>query len=60
MCWWFDARVTPVLIPNTEVKPGSGDDTSNGKVASRQHRVLNFLNFYFGVKLCSADDTRKG
>jgi len=23
--WWLNAGVTPVLIPNTEVKPGSGD-----------------------------------
>lgn len=59
VCWWFDARVTPVLIPNTEVKPGSGDGTSNGRVASRQHTVLNFLNFYFGVKPGWGDDSRK-
>ena len=25
LMWWFDARDTPVLIPNTEVKPRSGD-----------------------------------
>ena len=36
-CWWFDAEVTPVLIPNTEVKLGSGDGTRKGRVASRQH-----------------------
>ena len=35
--WWFDAVVTPVPIPNTEVKHCSGDDSPNGaKVASRQ------------------------
>ena len=41
--WWLDAGVTPVLIPNTEVKPCSADDTLTGKVGSRQNRVLNFL-----------------
>ena len=25
--WWLDAMKTPVPIPNTEVKRGSGDDT---------------------------------
>ncbi len=25
--WWFDDRETPVLIPNTEVKPISTDGT---------------------------------
>ena len=25
--WWFNAGVTPVLIPNTEVKLASGDGT---------------------------------
>ena len=45
MCWWLNAGVTPVLIPNTEVKPGSADGTRKGRVGSRQHRVLNFLNF---------------
>ena len=32
---------TPVLIPNTEVKHCSGDDTLLGKVANRQHKVFN-------------------
>ena len=31
----------PVLIPNTEVKHGSGDDTLMGKVASRQNQIFN-------------------
>ncbi len=32
----------PVLIPNTEVKRSSGDDSLYGaKVASRQNRVFN-------------------
>ena len=30
-CWWLNAGVTPVLIPNTEVKPGSADDTLLGE-----------------------------
>lgn len=25
--WWLGGGVTPVLIPNTEVKPTSGDGT---------------------------------
>ena len=33
--------VTPVLIPNTEVKHHSADDTLTGKVGSRQHKVFN-------------------
>ena len=40
--WWFDAVVTPVPIPNTEVKRCSGDDSPIGaKVASRQNQVFN-------------------
>jgi hypothetical protein len=40
--WWFDAVVTPVPIPNTEVKRCSGDDSPNwAKVASRQNQVFN-------------------
>jgi hypothetical protein len=40
--WWFDAGVTPDLIPNSEVKPCSSDDTLlEGKVASRQNTELN-------------------
>ena len=36
---------TPDLIPNSEVKHGSGDGTSRerGRVASRQHRVLDVV-----------------
>lgn len=53
MCWWFNAGVTPVLIPNTEVKPRSADGTRKGRVGSRQNRVLNFLfykkYFYSGL-----------
>jgi hypothetical protein len=26
-CWWFGGGVIPVLIPNTAVKPASGDGT---------------------------------
>lgn len=29
--WWFGGGVTPVLIPNTEVKPSSGDGTPFGE-----------------------------
>jgi hypothetical protein len=29
--WWFDAVVTPVPIPNTEVKCCSGDDSPSGQ-----------------------------
>ena len=34
----------PVLIPNTEVKHGSGDDTLMGKVASRQNQGFNLTS----------------
>ena len=27
LLWWFNGGVTPVLIPNTEVKLASGDGT---------------------------------
>jgi hypothetical protein len=27
LLWWFGGGVTPVLIPNTEVKPACGDGT---------------------------------
>ena len=39
--WWFDGGDTPVLIPNTEVKPTSGDGSllnREARVASRQNR----------------------
>ena len=39
----------PVLLPNTEVKHSSGDDTLRGKVASRQHRVFD-TNFASGTQ----------
>ena len=29
--WWFNERVIPVLIPNTEVKPLSGDGTHRNR-----------------------------
>lgn len=44
LCWWFDARGTPDLIPNSEVKSRSGDGTRKGRVASRQHKVINTKN----------------
>ena len=31
MFWWFNVEVTPVLIPNTEVKLYSADDTRKGE-----------------------------
>ena len=31
LSWWFGARVTPLPIPNREVKPCSGDDTPYGE-----------------------------
>ena len=43
--WWLDAGVTPVLIPNTEVKPCSADGTGNGRVGSRQNKIFNFFKF---------------
>ena len=43
--WWFNAGVTPDLIPNSEVKPCSSDDTPmEGKVANRQNTELNKKN----------------
>ena len=41
----FYARATPDLIPNSEVKPCSSDDTLlEGKVASRQNTELKPKN----------------
>ena len=51
MFWYLDARVTPVLIPNTEVKPRSADDTLTGKVGRRQNKALDF----FRTKNCRRD-----
>lgn len=39
---WFDAGVTPLTIPNREVKLGSSDGTRKGRVASRRNRVFDF------------------
>ena len=47
--WCFNARVTPVLIPNTEVKPRSGDGTGNGRVARRQNRKFNYWSQKFAL-----------
>ena len=38
----FSGGVTPVLIPNTEVKPRSTDGTRKGRVGRRQNKVLDF------------------
>ena len=46
MFWCFNVGVTPVLIPNTEVKPNSADDTLTGKVGRRQNIVLNGFFIY--------------
>ena len=47
MFWWFDAGATPDLIPNSEVKPCSSDDTLlEGKVASRQNTELKPKNHH--------------
>ena len=40
LCWWFGDGGTPVLIPNTAVKPICADGTRKGRVGRRQHRVL--------------------
>ncbi len=42
--WWFGEWVTPDLIPNSAVKPLSGDDTRKGKVAHRQDTALKTKN----------------
>ena len=39
-CWCFVGGATPVLIPNTAVKPSRTDGTRKGRVGRRQHRVL--------------------
>ncbi len=41
--WCLDVGVTPVLIPNTEVKPNSADGTRKGRVGRRQNREIDFL-----------------
>lgn len=38
--WWLSGGVTPVPIPNTEVKLSIADDTRKGKVGSRQNSEL--------------------
>lgn len=42
---WFDAEVTPDLIPNSEVKLGRSDGTRKGRVASRRNKEINFQIF---------------
>ena len=39
--WWFGGGVTPVLIPNTAVKPSCADGTRKGRVGHRQNRAFN-------------------
>jgi len=40
---WFDAGVTPLTIPNREVKPGSSDGTRKGRVANRRNKEFDLL-----------------
>ena len=40
--WWFDAEVTPLTIPNREVKLGCSDGTRKGRVANRRNKVFEF------------------
>jgi hypothetical protein len=40
LCWWFGDGGTPVLIPNTAVKPVCADGSRKARVGRRQHRVL--------------------
>src|SRR6201998_4802739 len=41
VCWWFGEGETPVLIPNTAVKPFCADGSRKARVGRRQHRALN-------------------
>ncbi len=43
LAWWLNAGVTPLTIPNREVKPGSTDGTRKGRVGSRQTKVSNIV-----------------
>lgn len=44
--WWFNDGVTPVLIPNTEVKTISADGSPAwARVGSRQNKVLIHIKF---------------
>ena len=52
--WWLDAEATPVLIPNTEVKLCSADDTRKGKVGSRQNQVFNLKILLLGTPKLSS------
>tara|TARA_B100001971_G_C18267492_1_gene595038 strand:- start:15358 stop:16308 length:951 start_codon:yes stop_codon:yes gene_type:complete len=51
LSWWFGDRATPVLIPNTEVKPVSTDGSRKARVGHRQLRELKTKYFakYGGV-----------
>ena len=44
LCWCFVRGGTPVLIPNTAVKPSRADGTRKGRVGRRQHRLLKTTN----------------
>lgn len=40
LCWCFAEGGTPVLFPNTAVKPLMADGSRKARVGRRQHRVL--------------------
>ena len=40
MCWWFVGGGTPVLIPNTAVKPSRTDGSRKARVGRRQNKVF--------------------
>jgi len=64
LCWCFIGGGTPVLIPNTAVKPSRADGTRKGRVGRRQHRVLKICltklatNFspFMGLKINKRED----
>jgi hypothetical protein len=53
MFWCLNVRVTPVLIPNTEVKPHSADGSRKARVGRRQNIVLNNGQFFSSTGLSS-------
>ena len=40
LCWWFGGGGTPVLIPNTAVKPACADGSRKARVGRRQHKIF--------------------
>jgi hypothetical protein len=39
--WWFGGGVTPVLIPNTAVKPSCADGSRKARVGRRQNKTFD-------------------